>query len=81
MPPDILAYYLFMAAEPLAQTNSLGLWAFLSPNSANGLFLLNATELAFRYEPALTANCAQYTAFGNLLAKAFEQRVLRLVRA
>ena len=81
MPPDILVCCLFMAAEPLTQTSSLGLWAFLSPNTANGLFLLNPAQLTFRYKPALAANRAQDTALGNLLAKALEQRVLRLVRA
>ncbi len=81
MPPDILVCCLFMAAEPLTQTSSLDLWAFLSPDAANGLFLLNPAQLAFRDEPALAANCAQDTAFGNLFAKALEQRVLRLVRA
>src|SRR4030043_439905 len=81
MPPDIQVFCLCMAAEPLTQTSLLGLWAFLSPDAANGLFLLDPAQLAFRNEPALAAYCAQDPAFGNFLAKAFEHGVLRLVRA
>jgi len=70
-----------MAVKPMTRKNSLNLWSFLSPYTANGFFLLNAAQFAFRDEPALATYCAQDTAFSNFFAKALEQCVLRLVRA
>jgi hypothetical protein len=45
------------------------------------LFLVDAAQFAFGYKPALATHRAQDSALGNLLSKALQQLVLRLIRS
>jgi ABC-type cobalamin transport system ATPase subunit len=48
----------------------------MSSRTPDGFLLLDAPEFTLRDEPALSADCAQHTAFDNLLTETTEQLFL-----